>query len=88
MTVTEKNANTIVKYRQRGFLLNILTTEDHTNRPSIKGDIKEAITIMMTKKPPEEGQGTGPPSHLNKMFKYKIHYLLAFEFEVPFGNKI
>ena len=88
MTVTEKNANTIIKYWQRGFLLNILTAEDHTSRPSTKGDIKEAITIMMTKKPPEEGQGTGLPSHLNKMFKYKIHYLHASEFGVLFGNKI
>ena len=66
----------------------VLTAEDHTNRPSIKGDIKEAITIMMTKKPPEEGQGTGPPSHLNKMFQYKIHYLHVSEFGVLFGNKI
>ena len=88
MTVTEKNANTIVKYRQCGFLLNILTAEDHTNRPSTKGDIKEAIAIMMTKKPPEEGQGIGPPSHLNKMFKCKIHYLHASEFGILFGNKI
>ena len=53
-------------------------TADHTNRPSVKRDAKEAITILMTKKLPEEGQGTGPPSHLNKIFKYKIHYLLAF----------
>ena len=53
-------------------------TADHTNRPSVKRDAKEAITILMTKKLLEEGQGTGPPSHLNKIFKYKIHYLLAF----------
>ena len=49
----------------------VLTNEDHTNRLSVKGDVKEAITILMTKKPPEEGQGTGPPSHLNKIFKHK-----------------
>ena len=66
----------------------VLTAEGHTNRPSVKRDVKEVITILMTKKPPKEGQGTGPPSHLNKIFKFKIHYLLAFEFEVLFGNKI
>ena len=49
----------------------VLTNEDHTNRLSVKGDVKEAIKILMTKKPPEEGQGTGPPSHVNKIFKYQ-----------------
>ena len=33
----------------------VLTNEDHTDRPSAKGGVKEAITILMTKKPPEEG---------------------------------
>ena len=54
----------------------VLTNEDHTNRLSVMGDVKEAIKILMTKKPPEEGQGAGPPSHLNKIFKYK-HSLFA-----------
>ena len=49
----------------------VLTNEDHTNRLSVMGDVKEAIKILMTKKPPEEGQETGPPSHLNKIFKYQ-----------------
>ena len=66
----------------------VLTNEDHTNRLSVKGDVKEAIIILMTKKPPEEGQGTGPSSRLNKIFNYKIHYLFAFEFGVLFANKI
>ena len=56
----------------------VLTNEDHTNRLSVKGDVKEAIKILMTKKPPEEGQGTGPPSHLNKIFRYKNSLFACF----------
>ena len=34
----------------------VLTAEDHTNKLSVtcKGDIKEVITVLTTKKPPEE----------------------------------
>ena len=66
----------------------VLINEDHTNRLSVKGKVKEAIPILMIKKPPKEGQGTDPPSHVSKIFKYKIHYLLTFEFGVLFRNKI